>query len=88
MLSRGRPFTATGLGHWFKKRCIKAGLPHCCAHGLRKAFCRRKAEAGWTAHEIMSISGHKTLKEVERYTKAADQVRLARQAMKRERNIG
>jgi integrase len=84
----GKPFTAAGLSDWFKKRCVRAGLPHCCAHGLRKAFCRRKAELGWTAHEIMSISGHKTLKEVERYTKAVDQVRLARQAMKRERIIG
>jgi integrase len=85
---RGMPFTAAGFSDWFKKRCVKAGLPHSCAHGLRKAFCRRKAEAGWTAHQIMSWSGHKTLKEVERYTKAADQVRLARQAMKRERSIG
>jgi hypothetical protein len=31
----------------------------------------------------MAISGHKTLKEVERYTKAADQARLARAAMAR-----
>jgi hypothetical protein len=38
------------------------------------------AEAGCTPHEIAAITGHRTLKEVERYTKAADQVRLARQA--------
>jgi hypothetical protein len=34
-------------------------------------------------HEIMAISGHKTLKEVERYTRAFDQTRLARAAMER-----
>jgi hypothetical protein len=34
-------------------------------------------------HEIASISGHATLKEVERYTKAADQQRLAQAAMAR-----
>jgi hypothetical protein len=27
------------------------------------------------------VSGHKTLKEIERYTKAADQRRLAREAL-------
>jgi hypothetical protein len=35
-------------------------------------------------HEIAAISGHKTLKEIERYTKAADQARLARAAMARQ----
>jgi integrase len=55
----------------------------CTFHGLRKAACRRLAEAGCTVHEIAAISGHATLKEVERYTKAADQLRLARAAMAR-----
>jgi hypothetical protein len=32
-------------------------------------------------HQIASWSGHKTLKEIERYTKAADQKRLAESAM-------
>jgi integrase len=85
---RGKPFTLGGFGDWFKRRCREAGLPHCSAHGLRKAACRRLAEAGCTAHEIAAISGHASLKEVERYTRAADQARLARRAMKRERDIG
>ena len=55
----------------------------CTIHGLRKAACRRLAEAGCTVHEIAAISGHATLKEVERYTKAADQARLAQAAMAR-----
>lgn len=43
----------------------QAGLPDDLhAHGLRKAFCRVAAEAGMTPHEIMSLSGHKTLGEV------------------------
>ena len=53
-------------------------LTNCVFHGLRKAACTRLADAGCTAHEIAAISGHKTLKEVERYTKGADQARLAR----------
>jgi hypothetical protein len=49
---------------------------------------RRLAERGATTKEIASVSGHKTLKEVERYTKAADQARLARAAMAREEQNG
>jgi integrase len=74
----GRPFTAAGFGGWWRKRCDEAGLPKECGfHGLRKAACTRLAEAGCAANVIAAISGHKTLREVERYTKAADQKRMA-----------
>ena len=74
----GRPFTAAGFGGWFRKRCDEAGLPkECTFHGLRKAACTRLAEAGCSANVIASISGHATLREVERYTKAANQRHLA-----------
>ncbi|MGI8725900.1 MAG: tyrosine-type recombinase/integrase, partial [Methyloceanibacter sp.] len=52
-------------------------------HGLRKAFCRVAAEAGLTPHEIMAISGHTTLKEVARYTLAADRKRMAVEGMRK-----
>jgi integrase len=78
----GKPFTAAGFGGWFREQCDAANLPkHCSAHGLRKAACRRLAEAGCSANVIASISGHTTLREVERYTKAADQERMAREGM-------
>jgi integrase len=78
----GRPFTAAGFGNWFRQRCDEAGLPkECTAHGLRKAACRRLAEAGCSASQIAAISGHVTLREVERYVKMADQERLARAAI-------
>ncbi len=77
----GKPFTAAGFGNWFREQCNEAGLPHCSAHGLRKAAARRLAEAGCTAHEIAAITGHASLREVQRYTKAADQTRLAVAAM-------
>ena len=80
--SHGAPFTAAGFGNWFRDACRAARLPErCAAHGLRKAACRRGAEAGWNPLQIAAWSGHKTLKEVERYTKAADQKRLAETAM-------
>ncbi|GBR37695.1 hypothetical protein AA101099_0837 [Neoasaia chiangmaiensis NBRC 101099] len=52
-------------------------------HGLRKAAARRLAEAGCTTHQIAAITGHKTLSEVERYTRAVDQRKLAQEAMER-----
>jgi integrase len=60
-----------------RKWCAEAGLPECSAHGLRKACARRLAEAGATAHEIMAVTGHKTLAEVQRYTETAMREGLA-----------
>ena len=81
---KGTPFTGHAFSDWFGKACDKAGLgSQCTFHGLRKAACRRLAEAGCSANEIASISGHTTLKEVARYTKAVDQARMARNAMAR-----
>lgn len=79
----GQPFSEKGFGNWIKKAAEKAGLPHCSAHGLRKAAARRLAEAGCTVHEIMSITGHQSLKEVERYTREAARRGLADAAIKR-----
>lgn len=79
----GQPFTAAGFGGWFRAACAAAGLPRgCSVHGLRKAACRRLAEAGCSANVIAAISGHRTLKEVSRYTIAADQERLADTAIR------
>lgn len=80
----GAPFTPAGFTNWFRACCGEAGLPKGCSpHGLRKAASRRLAEHGCSAHEIMSITGHKTLKEVERYTAAVDRKLLAKRAMAR-----
>jgi integrase len=80
--SRGRPFEPDGFTHWFKSECRAAGLPErASVHGLRKAACRRLAEAGCSANVIASISGHASLREVQRYTEAADQARMARQGI-------
>ena len=84
---RGRAFTADGFSKWFSERCAEAGLPHCSAHGLRKAACRRLAEAGCTAPEIASISGHRSLKEVQRYIDEADRAKLARNAVAKIRAV-
>ncbi len=80
-----KPFSVKGFGNMMSNAIDEAGLPaRCKPHGLRKAAARRLAEAGCSASEIMSITGHKTLAEVERYTRAAEQERLARRAIKRQ----
>lgn len=82
--SFGKPFAVAGFGNWFRDRCNEAGLPKgISAHGLRKATARRLADLGCTAHQIAAVTGHATLAEVQRYTKAADRKRLAREAMKK-----
>jgi integrase len=81
---KGTPFTGHAFSDWFGKACDAAGLDaRCTFHGLRKAACRRLAEAGCSANEIAAISGHSTLKEVARYTRAVDQAKMARNAMAR-----
>jgi integrase len=77
----GKPYTAPGFGNWFRELCDAAGCPDVSAHGLRKATARRLAEIGCTAHQIAAITGHASLSEVQRYTKAADRKRMAREAM-------
>jgi len=75
--AHGKPFTANGFGNWFRKRCDEAGLPQCSAHGLRKAAASYLADIGCSVHEIMPITGHDSVSEVQRYTRATQQKRLA-----------
>jgi len=65
-----------------------AGLPtaedapdRCVPHGLRKGGSRVMAESDCTPHEIMSVTGHTTLKEVKRYTDAYDRKKAAARAL-------
>jgi integrase len=77
----GKPLTRPGLSDFMARAIEQAGLPaKCVSHGLRKAGMRRMAEAAFTEKQIAAWSGHKTLREIERYTQAADQRRLARDA--------
>jgi integrase len=51
---------------------------HVCGR-LNRQYGLRRSE--W--HQIAAITGHATLAEVQRYTKAADRKRLAQEAMKK-----
>ncbi|TFW14001.1 hypothetical protein EGY25_01975 [Brevundimonas intermedia] len=76
----GSGFTAGGFGNWFRDACRAAGIAERSAHGLRKSAATRLADAGCTEAQIKAVTGHQTSKEVERYTKARDQKRLAKDA--------
>jgi integrase len=80
----GKPYaTAKSLGNAMSRWAAEAGLTGCSLHGLRKACCRKLAEAGCTVNQIQAVSGHKTLAEVERYTRDADRTRLAEEVISR-----
>ena len=77
----GSSFDGESLSPWFAEAIEAAGLPDdCVMHGLRKVAARDLADAGCTEHEIASVTGQ-SLSEVQRYTKAADQGRLAAAAI-------
>jgi integrase len=73
----GKPYSASGFGDAFRKWCNEAGLPHCSSHGIRKATATILAERGATLHQIMSITGHKTLAQVQHYTRTVAQKQTA-----------
>jgi enterobacteria phage integrase len=78
----GKPFTVDGFSGWFRSAIGAAGLPlDCQPHGLRKTAGRYLAEAGCTTKQIQAILGHKSLVEIERYTRDAEQERLADDAI-------
>jgi len=53
------------------------------AAGIRKAAAARLAELGCAEQAIMAITGHRTSKEVTRYTRAASQKTRAESALRR-----
>lgn len=79
--ARGAPYKPESFGNWFHDRCVEADLPHCSAHGLRKAGAKIAAENKATVHQLMSIYGWETLKQAELYTREANMIMMAEEAM-------
>jgi len=80
--ANGASFDGESLSPWFAAAIDDAGLSDdCVMHGLRKVAARDLAEAGCSLHEIMSVTGHESLSEVARYTKSANQQRMAQLAI-------
>jgi integrase len=86
--ANGRTLDETAFSKEFRAALDAIGLSQLHFHGLRHSAGRRMAEAGCSSHEIQSITGHKTLQMVERYTRAARQKHLASSAMSKLEGTG
>ena len=80
--NKDAPFTIDSFGMWFGRRVREAGLSGYSMHGLRKAASRRMAEVGLSNQLIKSITGHTSDVEVARYTRDAEQERMADEAFR------
>jgi len=81
--NQGTAYTAKGFYNMVKRACIAAGLPHCSAHGLRKAAARRLRDAGCPDDEGMAITGHKTVAMYRKYAGDSGDAARADSAMAR-----
>jgi len=76
----GSPWSESSVSAAVRKQARVLGLKNTSIHGLRKSTASHLAEAGATVHQIAAVTGQ-SLKEVERYTRQADQRTMAQQAM-------
>lgn len=81
--SFNKPYTSNGFGNAMREWCDQAGLPHCTAHGLRKAGATIAAENGATTKELMAIFGWESAEMAELYTRKAERKKLANDAMEK-----
>jgi integrase len=79
----GKSFTGDGLSNVVKRALRRIGAERYTTHGLRKNAAIALAEAGCTPQQIGSVTGHRSWKMIQHYIAAADQRRLAEQAIRR-----
>lgn len=72
----GKSYSVKGLGNRMRSWFDMADLPHCSAHGIRKAGAVIAAENGATANQLMSMFGWTKLDQAELYTKKAQRKTL------------
>lgn len=77
----GRSFSIKGMANKVKEWCVAAGLPHCSAHGVRKAGATVAAENGATESQLMAIFNWEDAKLAVIYTRSARRKKLASDAM-------
>lgn len=75
--SLGKPYSGKVLGYMMRDWCDEAELPHCTAHGLRKALATEAAEGGATGSQLMAMFGWTTTGQADLYTRAAERRKLS-----------
>lgn len=78
--ARGEPFVKESFGNEFSAAARAAGIKK-SAHGVRKIAATIAADNGATVHQLMAIFGWLTIGQAEVYTREAERVRLAAQAI-------
>lgn len=81
--THNHPWIADSLRQAVGLHLRRIGIYGRSIHGLRKSATSFLAEAGCTTYQIQAVTGHVSLKEIENYTRQADQKRLAREAMEK-----
>lgn len=76
----GKPLTKESFGNLFKDACVAAGVPG-SAHGVRKIAATTAANNGATVAQLEAIFGWRGGTMASLYTRGADRVRLAKEAM-------
>jgi integrase len=76
----GRSFTKKSFCPWFSKAARDAGLKGRTAHGIRKSVPTWMVEAGATEQEAAAVTGHRSPRMIQHYTKTACQTQLSRSA--------
>lgn len=79
---RGRGYTDGSLSNMVKDWTAQAGIAHCSAHGIRKAYSTMLAEGGATDRQLMALLGWKSEKMANIYTRSAERRRLADEGSK------
>jgi len=79
----GRPYTPHGFSTAWVRTMEAIGLhgKGLKFHGLRHTALTWMAERGATEYELMSVSGHRNASQVKRYTKRANQRKMAERAV-------
>ena len=63
-------YSKESLGNLVRKWLRKADIPNGYSlHGLRKLCVCRLIERGCDPHDVMAVTGHQSLKEIDRYAK-------------------
>ena len=84
LLRDGKPYAARRFNEDFSQWVKQAGINRpLVPHGLRKSAAARLAQLRATPHEIASFTGHRSLREVERYTAGIVQEDMAAGVMSR-----
>lgn len=79
---RGRPISYNTINRFFIRLRTHAGLPDIRIHDTRRTFMTRAARAGFNAHVIRDLLGHRSAQTADRYVRhVGEPVRQARCAV-------